>query len=100
MQADDEPKYAIIPNAALDDRRLSFGARGLLAYLLSKPQGWRVSPAVLAAEGRMSPTRCSQILNELTAAGYVVCQPVAEKGEEEQWEYRVCDAPSGAPQTA
>ncbi|WP_335983864.1 hypothetical protein [Streptomyces sp. CA2R106] len=30
-----------MPNTLLQDRRLSYTARGLLADLLSRPDGWR-----------------------------------------------------------
>lgn len=45
-----EAPYAAIPNAALRDPRLSFRARGLLAYLLSLPPGWTTSIDRIAAE--------------------------------------------------
>jgi hypothetical protein len=35
--------FVIIPNETLRDERLSFAARGQLAYLLSRPDDWRTS---------------------------------------------------------
>ncbi|RKT09464.1 hypothetical protein BX285_6559 [Streptomyces sp. 1114.5] len=34
-----ERDFAVLPNAVLQNRRLSFTARGLLADLLSRPDG-------------------------------------------------------------
>ncbi|MFD5438556.1 hypothetical protein ACFWJ4_41215 [Kitasatospora sp. NPDC127067] len=33
--------FTVLPNGLLQDRRLSYTARGLLADLLSRPDGWR-----------------------------------------------------------
>lgn len=64
-------KYTVIANAALRDARLSFRATGVLAYLLSLPDGSEISGRRLAdikAEGRDAIIRA---LDELNAAGYL-----------------------------
>jgi hypothetical protein len=33
--------FTVLPNTLLQDRRLSYTTRGLLADLLSRPDGWR-----------------------------------------------------------
>src|SRR5689334_11157000 len=35
--------FALIPNGTLRDERLSLAARGMLAYLLSLPDGWNTT---------------------------------------------------------
>ena len=35
-------RFVILDQRAVDDTRLSWAARGLLAYLLSRPDDWRV----------------------------------------------------------
>ena len=42
-------RYARIDNALLQDRELSFRARGILAYVLSRPKNWQHSAHRLAA---------------------------------------------------
>ena len=50
-------QFTVLPNATLNDERISYAARGLLARLLSKPNNWEVnlqdlvngSPAGIAA---------------------------------------------------
>ena len=62
--------FTVLPNAVLQDRRLSFTARGLLADLLSRSDGWREDGRQMAdtsTQGRMAVARA---LRELTAAGY------------------------------
>lgn len=65
--------FTQIPNAALRDRRLSWKARGLLAYLLSHiDDGWAVDARRLAKEGPDGRIAILAGLNELVEAGYIV----------------------------
>lgn len=64
-------RYTVIADAALRDSRLSFRATGVLAYLLSLPDGSEVSARRLAdtkSEGRDAILRA---LDELQMAGYL-----------------------------
>lgn len=55
----------------LNDSRLSWEARGLLAYLLSKPDNWRVSRDALASQGPAGRDKIGRILKELKEIGYL-----------------------------
>jgi len=65
-------RFAVIPNDALQNHALSFKARGLLAYLLSQPDDWRISSGALARlavhDGRES---IRTALKELETANYL-----------------------------
>ena len=65
-------RFAVIPNDALQNHSLSFKARGLLAYLLSQPDDWRISSGALARlavhDGRES---IRTALKELETANYL-----------------------------
>lgn len=63
--------YAQIHNAALADGRLSFKARGLLAYLLSRPPGWKTSVDRLAEMGKDGEAGIKSGLRELEKLGYL-----------------------------
>ena len=63
--------FTIIPNEALNDPRLSWEARGMLAYLLSKPDNWKVLPKALINETKAGKDVVYRVLNELEAAGYI-----------------------------
>jgi len=79
-----EKPYVLILRAALQDNRLSFEARGLMAYLLSKPDNWEISPKELQDAGACGRERVYRILNELIKFGYLKRdkQPhVKEEGE-------------------
>jgi hypothetical protein len=70
-------KYVSIPNAILNDKRLSIDTRGMVAYILSKPQNWDIRPVPLAnALSREGDTpvrrkRLNRMFNEAMAAGYM-----------------------------
>ena len=64
-------RFSVIDNRALEDERLSYEAKGLLAYLLSKPDGWEINPKHLAKVGGCGRDKITRILNELRQAGYI-----------------------------
>lgn len=82
-----------------EDRRLSWQARGLLIYLLGKPDHWKVSVEALKAEtiGTRKPTSRDgiySILDELTSSGYVVRQPARDEyGRMAGFDYMVNETP-------
>jgi hypothetical protein len=59
-----------MPNEAVNDKRLSFRARGVLAYLLGRPPGWRFSAERICAEGTEGRDAVASALRELTEHGY------------------------------
>lgn len=65
--------WVIIDRRAVDDTRLSWAARGLLAYLLARPDDWHVRPRHLATQAG-SLYQARQLLRELEAAGYAQLQ--------------------------
>lgn len=64
--------YTTIPNETLQDRRLSYTDRGVLAYMLSLPADWRFSADRIAAacdvDGR---TKVLSALKRLEQCGYL-----------------------------
>lgn len=94
-----EGNFYLLNKAISEDRRLSWGARGLLVFLLGKPDHWRVSPAHLRGE----TAECSKptgrdgiygLLDELIKAGYVRReQPRGENGALGEVTYFVSESP-------
>lgn len=82
-----------------EDGRLSWGARGLLIFLLGKPDHWRVSTSHLVkqTEGSAKPAKRDAVralLSELIDAGYVVREPVRdENGAFKGTDYAVSEIP-------
>ncbi|GGP84407.1 helix-turn-helix domain-containing protein [Streptosporangium pseudovulgare] len=63
--------FTVIGNEVLRDRRLSLTARGLLAYLLSLPDGTRQDIRTLAAENSEGKTAIAAAMRELIQHGYM-----------------------------
>ncbi|MFJ8434613.1 hypothetical protein ACIQ9P_25270 [Kitasatospora sp. NPDC094019] len=62
--------FTVLPNGLLQDRRLSYTARGLLADLLSRPDGWREDGRHMADTSPQGRGTVRRALKELTDAGY------------------------------
>lgn len=76
-----QDNYSIIANEMSNDIRLSFEARGMLLYLLSKPEDWIVRPVDVCKQGGMGKDRYYRITQELVDAGYMVKdQPRGDDG--------------------
>jgi hypothetical protein len=83
--------------AVAQDRSMTWEARGMLAYLLSKPDDWRVTPADL--EQQCGRERVKTILNELIEHGYATRseeQPKDDKGRFSQVTYYIHETPVSA----
>lgn len=63
---------AHIQTAALADGALSFKARGILAYLLSLPEGTEVSPEKITKSGTDGERAVKSGIKELQDAGYLL----------------------------
>lgn len=92
--------YAIIDKRPLDDIGLSWKAKGLLAYLLSKPDNWRPIIEELAKASKDSIDSVRSGLKELERAGYLVRKMIRDnRGKIAGWEHIVYESPQlGFPQ--
>ena len=62
--------FTVLPNGLLQDRRLSYTARGLLVDLLSRHDGWREDGRAMADSSPQGRGAIRKALRELTEAGY------------------------------
>ncbi|MFC6883402.1 hypothetical protein [Actinomadura yumaensis] len=62
--------FVQVPSSTIRDKRLSFRARGVLAYLLDLPEGWDVRSEVIAADGKEGRDAVRKALAELGQFGY------------------------------
>ncbi len=84
--------YTVIPNEMLNNTELSFKAKAILCYLLSKPDKWSVYLSQLAKVSTDGYESVVSGMNELIEKKYVFRQPnsgVNPGG----WEYFVYDEP-------
>ncbi|HWR07776.1 hypothetical protein [Sporomusa sp.] len=90
-----ENPYAQIDKACLNDTCLSWKAKGLLSYLLSKPDNWQPMPNELAKASTDGIDSVKKGLNELEEASYLVRRKVRDQntGKIIAWERVVFEVP-------
>lgn len=90
-------KYSITINRyGLEDSRLSLKAKGLLAYLMTKPDDWRVNSRHLAAIGPDGRSAVLNALDELGEFGYFTRKKFKDEKGRWQWEQVLHDTPHKA----
>jgi len=89
-------RFVVIGNETIRDRRLSYKARGILAYLLSLPDNWRISSQYLATVAPDGRDAVRTGLQELERYGYLVRERIqdAESGRW-GWYQVIYDRPGG-----
>ncbi|AXM89363.1 DnaD domain protein [Anoxybacillus ayderensis G10] len=86
--------YVVMSKVGLHDDRLSWKAKGLLAYMLSMPDNWIFYNEELMKHSPDGSSTFKAAMNELKEYGYVVRQKVKdEKGKFIGWETIVYEQP-------
>lgn len=76
-------RFTTIDREAANDERLSFRARGILLWLLDKPDDWRCNSDDIAAAGLEGRDAVRAALRELQALDYIVRR--REQNDVGQW---------------
>ncbi len=88
--------FTQIDRRALEDPRLSFKATGILAYLLSKPDGWQVRGEQLARAKKEGRDAVLKGLQELRKFGYAtIVDERDKKGRYLSHTWEVREEPEG-----
>lgn len=100
-------RFTSLSNQLLQDRNLSFEVRGMLGYLLSKPDDWQCRMADIEREGGIKSTARRTMMKAAEAAGYLTFErtrnakgqfesaytiheePVAEDERTRSWEMAI-----------
>ncbi|MGF1425131.1 hypothetical protein [Kitasatospora sp. LaBMicrA B282] len=82
-----------MPNQLLQNRLLSYSARGLLVDLLSRPAGWREDGRRMADSSPQGRTAVARALNELKRHGYYWVLKVRQADGTLRSEVHVFDTP-------
>lgn len=90
-------KYLAVENALFEDKELSWEARGVQGYLLSKPDNWQVPVYDLVRHGPAGEHKISRILRELQAAGYISRRRITRPDGTFEWETEVYETPGINP---
>jgi len=90
--------FTVLDNQVVNDPALSFGAKGLLAFILSKPDHWRTDRDHLARQGPDGEKAVRALLRELEQAGYLTRQRHRDRHGRIGWKRVVHELPVPAPQ--
>jgi hypothetical protein len=63
--------FTVIANSIIDDQTLTWKARGLLIFILSKPDNWRTNMKHLASQSADGYYAVQSGMAELEDAGYI-----------------------------
>lgn len=85
VRAPHKGDYFIMARSTAQDRNLSFAARGMLTYLLSKPDGWRIS--IKDLQQGCGRDKVYGLIDELIASRYI------ERSKSHTTEYVVHEIP-------
>lgn len=64
--------YTVINNSVLEDTRLSWRAKGIAAFLLSKPDNWEINHTYLWKHGKEGRDAILAAMKELEQCGYLI----------------------------
>lgn len=99
IRAARKTQYYVLPTATIEDERLSWEARGILIYLLQKPDNWNANVKHLIAQTKNCLGKAAgrdkvyAILKELRMAGYVYSTFNRVGGEFKGVSYEVSEEP-------
>jgi hypothetical protein len=83
----------MIDKRPINNKEISWAAKGLLAYLLSKPNHWEIILSDLLKQSTDGRDGVRAIIKELIAAGYIVKRSFRDKGRF-QTKYDVVENPT------
>ena len=89
-----EVPFVRIDRPVVQDERLSWKARGLLAYMLSKPDNFKFHLDELVTHAPEGLDSVKSGVRELEKCGYVKRYSIKEKGKIVAWEMEVYEQPS------
>jgi hypothetical protein len=90
-------RFVIVDQHAIEDKRRSWAARGLLGYLLSRPDDWKVLVKDLQRRGDLGRDGIYRLLKELRTVGYVHFERARDRsGRIRGGRYLVREVPDGS----
>lgn len=94
MRIQKKDNYVVIDKTLLNNRELSWKAKGLHSYLMSLPDDWRVQETDLVKRSKDGKESTRSAIKELTEAGYIKRVAIREKGKFKSWEFVVYELPT------
>jgi len=85
--------YVMIDRRPIENPVLTYKAKGILTYLMSRPDGWEVNITDLLNHGREKAAAIRTGLKELRAAGHMEYERQRENGRITGWLIKVYELP-------
>jgi hypothetical protein len=93
-------RYGQVPNSILNDGEISLRAKGLFAFLQSKPDDWKFSIGRISKQSKEGKSAIRSALNELEAMGFLRRTAVKNRnGKFIGYDYELSDLPSSENRT-
>jgi hypothetical protein len=87
-------KFTTVDNTAVLDERVSYKAKGILLYLMSRPDDWKIYEDEIAKHSSDGIKSVRSGIKELIKYGYIVRKSIRnEHGRFQGYEYLVFDSP-------
>jgi hypothetical protein len=90
---DQNNPYVTINSTPITNPELSYKAKGILTYLMSRPDGWEVNVPDLVNHSTDGPASIRTGLNELRLAGHIHYNTMREGGYIKKWIIEVYEIP-------
>lgn len=94
-----DKNYVTMNRTALNDKRLSWKAKGIMAYMLSMPDDWVFYMEELQSHSTDGKASFQSGFKELKDCGYVERKPIREGRRIKEWETIVHEVPLNSLQT-
>lgn len=98
IRANKDRDFSVINNTVLKDTRLSWKAKGLMAYLLMLPEDWEIYLTEVEKHSTDGRDSLRTAINELKQYGYLETETKKENGKFAGVSYKIIEKPKG-PQT-
>ena len=87
--------YVMLNKQFLNDERLTWKAKGILAYLLSLPDDWKIYEEEVGEHSRDGIDSLRTAIKELISSGYISRETLRnEKGQMQGYSYCVYEVPT------
>jgi uncharacterized phage protein (TIGR02220 family) len=87
--------YVVLNRTALNDERLSWKAKGIIAYMLSMPDNWKFYIEEIASHAKDGVDSLRSGIKELSKYGYVKRFPIRDEKTQKiiEWETVIYESP-------
>lgn len=81
--------FTIVPNDIINSTELSLEAKGLLAYLISKPEDFKIKVSILPSMLKIGVGKFKKVWREICDNGYIESTKMIGQGAVINWSHKV-----------